>query len=421
MSTDRFEARYRLETPHTLREAAEVIAGEQSSGTFVEVEGESSELHRRHGARVERVVETGTAPEPSLPGSNVGEDGETYRRGEVTISFPTRNVGASLPNLLTTVGGNIFELQELSGIRLLDVEPPDPVIEAYPGPQFGVEGTRDLAGVRDRPLLGTIIKPNVGLSPGETGDLVETLVTAGVDFIKDDELIANPPYSPVKERVAAVMDAIHRHRAETDTNVLYACNITGDIEEMKRNHDAVVDAGGNCVMVSVESVGLAGLVALREHAEVPIHVHRNGWGARSRSPMLGFDFRVYQKFLRLAGADHVHVSGIDNKFAESDESVIESAIAVQTPIEDDDDVAVPVFSSAQWAKQAPETYAALGNTDLMHLAGGGILGHPEGPAAGVVHLRQGWEAAMKGVDLKTYAEGREELRRALAFFGDDDG
>jgi ribulose-bisphosphate carboxylase large chain len=416
----RINTTYLIETSHPLEEAAASMAGEQSSGTFVDVPGETDELRERHGARVERVDELETVDEPSLPGSTP-PDGATesvsYTRAEVELSFPFENVGPSLPNLLTTVAGNLFELAPFSGLRLRDLDVPGAFADGCPGPQFGIEGTRELLDVRERPIVGTIIKPNVGLSPDETAEIAETMVESGLDFIKDDELIADPPYSPVEERVEAVMDVVHRHEDRTGETVMYACNITGDVTEMRERHDAVVEAGGNCVMVSINSVGLSGFLELRRHAEVPIHAHRNGWGAMSRCPRLGFDYPAYQVFWRLAGADHMHVNGIRNKFCEPDESVIGSARACQRPIVDESDTVMPVFSSGQWAGQAPDTYDALGNVDLMYLAGGGIMGHPDGPAAGVAHLKQGWEAAMAGVPLETYAEDHEELRRAIEHFG----
>jgi ribulose-bisphosphate carboxylase large chain len=414
----RFGATYRIETARPLEEAAESMAGEQSSGTFVDVPGETEALRERHGARVERITELETVAEPTLPGADAPDDDEGgYTRAEVELSFPFENVGASLPNFVTTVAGNLFELSPFSGLRLLDVEVPAELADAYPGPQFGIEGTREVVGVHDRPIVGTIIKPSVGLSPAETADLVETLVASGLDFIKDDELIADPPYSRVVDRVEAVMDVIHRHEDETGETVMYACNITGDVDAMLERHDAVREAGGNCVMVSMNTVGLAGLTALRRHSELPIHAHRNGWGALSRCPQLGFDYAAYATFFRLAGADHLHVNGLRNKFCEPDESVVASAKACQTPIADEDDVVMPVFSSGQWAGQAPDTYEVLGNADLMYLAGGGIMGHPDGPAAGVAHLKQGWEAAMAGVPLEEYAEDHEELRRAIEHYG----
>ncbi len=420
---DRFTATYRVETAHSPEEAAEAMAGEQSSGTFVDVPGESEALRERHAARVVSVDVVGTTKSPTLPGSTPPDgyddpkaDDLEYTRAEVTLSFPTENVGPSLENLLSTVAGNLFELRYFSGLRLLDLEIPERIAEAYPGPQFGIEGTRDLLGVADRPIIGTIVKPNVGLSPENTADLVGEVVEAGVDFVKDDELIADPPYSPVEDRIAAVMGAIEEHSAP-DQEVMYACNITGDVDEMLERHDRVKEAGGNCIMVSMNSVGLAGVAKLARHADLPIHGHRNGWGSLSRCPQLGFDYEAWQKFWRIAGVDHLHVNGIRNKFCESDASVVSSARECQTPIASEDDVAMPVFSSGQWAGQAADTYEALGNTDLMYLAGGGIQGHPDGPSAGVTAIRQGWEAALEGVPLEEYAEGREELRHAMETFG----
>lgn len=414
----RTEATYRIETAHPVEEVAEAMAGEQSSGTFVDVPGETDALRERHAAQVESVTELRTVSEPTLPGSAPPDEGDEpeYTRAEVVLSFPIENTGPSLSNLMTTVAGNLYELRPLSGIRLLDLEIPDAIAAENPSPAFGIEGTREIVDVHDRPIIGTIIKPSVGLSPEDTADLVERVVEAGVDFVKDDELIADPPYSPVEERVEAVMDVVNSHESKTGKRVMYACNITGSVDEMLERHDVVKAAGGACVMVSLRSVGLAGVQKLRTEADLPIHGHRNGWGALSRCPQLGFSYEAWQQFWRLAGVDHLHVSGLRNKFTEPDESVIRSARAVQTPIASEDDVAMPVFSSGQWAEQAPDTYEALGNVDLLYLAGGGILGHPDGPEAGVSHLKQGWEAAMKGIPLEEYAETHEELRAALEYY-----
>jgi ribulose-bisphosphate carboxylase large chain len=77
---------------------------------------------------------------------------------------------------------------------------------------------------------------------------------------------------------------------------------------------------------------------------------------------------------------------------------------------------MPVFSSGQTARQAPPTFAALGTTDLLFAAGGGIMAHPGGAAAGVLSLRQAWEAAVQGIPLETYASTHAELRAALDRF-----
>ena len=384
----RIEADYLIESPDDPRIAAETMAGEQSSGTFVAVPGETPELKQRAAARLERIELLDAITAPSLPVARpINPDGP-WQRARVTLSWPLDNIGASLPNLITAVAGNLWELRQLTGLRLTDLRLPLAFAAAYGGPKFGVAGTRELTGVRGRPLIGTIIKPSVGLSPTETANLVATLCEAGIDFIKDDELQSDGPYCPFDERVRAVMRAVNDHAARTGRKVMVAFNLTGELDQMRRRHDLVLAEGGTCVMASINSVGLVGMIELGRHTQLPIHAHRNGWGALSRHPALGWEFTAWQKIWRLAGADHMHVNGIGNKFSEPDESVVVSAKASLTPMfEHKPCIAMPVFSSGQSAKQAYQTYRELGSTDLIFAAGGGILAHLDGPAAGVAELR----------------------------------
>ncbi|WP_274648676.1 ribulose-bisphosphate carboxylase large subunit family protein [Paenibacillus humicola] len=411
-------ATYLIETPHSLQRAAEVMAGEQSTGTFVSVPGETAELKALHQARILSIEALEEHGSPALPGAYLAPDMENpvYRRAIVRLSFPLHNFGPSLPNLLSTVAGNLYELREFSGLRLIDLELPPAFAARYPGPQFGIEGTRKIAGVHGRPLIGTIVKPSVGLPAEAYGPLVRELADAGLDFIKDDELCANPPYAPFEERVRAVMDELKRAADRNGKMVMYAFNITDDLDEMKRNHDLVLQEGGSCVMVSINSVGLAGVAHLRRYAELPIHGHRNQWGAMTRSPLLGMSFTAYQKLCRLAGVDHLHTNGLDSKFSESNSSVVRSIKDCLQPMLGGYTV-MPVLSSAQWAGSAVTTYRAARTVDVIHLAGGGILAHPGGAAEGVRSMQQGWEAAVKEIELSVYAESRPELREAMRVFG----
>jgi ribulose-bisphosphate carboxylase large chain len=245
------------------------------------------------------------------------------------------------------------------------------------------------------------------------------LAEAGVDFIKDDELQSDGPHCPFDERVPAVLRVLSEHAERTGKRPMYAANITGEMDQMLRRHDLVVACGGTCVMVSVNSVGLPAMTALRRHAQVAIHGHRNGWGMFSRSHATGMSFIAFQKFWRLAGIDHIHVNGLRNKFCEDDSSVIASARECLTPMFHAPYKGceiMPVFSSGQSARQAPDTYKALGSMDLIYACGGGILAHPAGPAAGVRSLHQAWEAAAAGIPLTEYAKSHEELRSALEAF-----
>lgn len=417
--SNRIYARYWIETAFPLAQAAETMAGEQSSGTFVRVPGETDELRNRHAARVESIRELEPAAAPSLPGARVPKNASQYHRAEVELSWPLENMGPSLPNLLATVAGNLFELQQFSGLKLLDIQLPAAFRDRYAGPQFGVAGTRRLAGVTTLPLVGTIIKPSVGLSPEETAGMVQQLADGGIDFIKDDELQANGPHNPLSARIAAVMRVINSHADRTGKRVMFAFNITGEIDELRRGHDLVLEHGGTCVMVSLNSTGLPGLTALRQHSQLPIHAHRNGWGMFGRSPAIGMSFVAFQKLWRVAGIDHTHVNGLRNKFCETDESVIASARACLTPLFEGTGrgcEVMPVFSSGQWAGQAFDTYRALQSTDLIYACGGGIVAHPGGIAAGVRSIRAAWEGALAGLTLEQAAKESMELRQAIEMF-----
>ena len=423
MNADRVKATYLIETPHSLEHAAAVLAGEQSSGTFVAVPGETIDLKEKYGARVERIDELEPAAQPSLPGSKAPKaagSSTVYRRGRVVVSFPLHNFGPSLASLLSTVAGNLYELQELSGVRLEDLDLPDAFARRYPGPAFGVAGTRRVAGVQGRALIGTIIKPSIGLSIEALRPLVRDLATAGLDFIKDDELSADPPYAPLEQRAAAVLDEIQRVADKTGKRALYALNITGDIDHMLRSHDMVRDLGGTCVMVNVNAVGIAAVAYLRQRCELMIHGHRAMYGALARDPWLGIGFPAFQKLFRIAGVDHLHVGGFNGKFYESNGEVAQSIRDCLTPLYGDYRV-MPVISSAQWAGSAVDIYTATGTTDVLHLAGGGIIAHPGGTAAGVRSMQQGWEAAMAGVPLDEYAKTRPELKAAIDKFGKRSG
>ena len=416
MADDRIIAEYLVETPTTLAAAAESMAGEQSTGTFTRVPGETDELRERFAARVESVEELEPAATPSLPGAAIPPNHTVFQRGRVRVSFPLANMGPNLPVILSTVAGNLFELRYLSGLRLMDLEFPATLATNFPGPQFGVEGTRRLTGVYNRPIIGTIVKPSIGLTPAATADLVRTLGEAGIDFVKDDELMANPPHSPLAERVKAVMHVVNELADRTGRKVMFAFNISDQLDRMLEHHDTVVAAGGTCVTISLNSVGFAAVDYLRRRSSLAIHGHRNGWGMFTRHPALGMEFTAYQKLWRLAGVDQLHVNGLKNKFCEPDESVVRSIKACLTPMLGGYTV-MPVVSSGQWGGQAPETYRQTQTLDLMYLAGGGILAHPSGSAAGVAALRQAWEAAATGVALDDYAREHPELRQSLDFYG----
>ncbi len=412
---ERIKATYFIETPLPAADAARILAGEQSSGTFVAVPGETAELKQRFAARVERVDVHGTVSVPSLPGTAAANG--AYHQATVEVSWPAGNMGHNLPVLVSTLQGNLYELRQFTGLKLMDISLPASFHRQFRGPAFGVEGSRRLSGVTEgRPLIGTIIKPSIGLTPEETAGLVETLILAGVDFIKDDELMGSPVNSPFDRRVAAIMEVINRHADKNGRKVMYAFNISDESDAMLRNYDTVVKAGGTCAMISLNSVGLSASKKICDLGALAIHGHRNGWGMLNRHPLLGIGFAAYQQLWRLAGVDQLHVNGIRNKFWEPDDSVVASIKACLETWPDSHRV-LPVVSSGQWGGQAPDTYRLTQTTDLLYMAGGGILAHPDGPQGGVVALKQAWEAAIEGLSVEAAALRYPEFRKSVEKFG----
>ncbi len=411
---ERITATYYIETPLAPEAAATVLAGEQSSGTFIAVPGETEELKQRFAARVEKVTPLETVSTPAMPGAN-SSSGQ-YNRAEIQVSWSIENFGYNLPVLISTLQGNLYEIRQFTGLKLMDIELPPSYAQHYKGPAFGISGCRQLTNVQNRPLIGTIIKPSIGLTPQQTADMVKTLAGAGIDFIKDDELLSSSANSLFNDRVDAIMKVINAHVDATGKKIMYAFNISGEIDEMLQRYEKVVRSGGTCAMVSINSVGMAGVKKICDQRQLAIHAHRNGWGMMTRHPLLGIDFRAYQKLWRLAGVDQLHVNGIQNKFWESDDSVVASIKACLQPMYDHQPV-LPVVSSGQWGGQAPETYRRTKTVDLLYMAGGGIMAHPMGAAAGVVALQQAWQAAVDGLSVEQAADKYTEFAESVKQFG----
>ena len=131
--------------------------------------------------------------------------------------------------------------------------------------------------------------------------------------------------------------------------------------------------------------------------------------------------RFFALSLRLAGADHLHASGLGSKFYELDEEVAANIRSLLEPL-GQSITPLPVLSSGQNVTTPGPTFEAVGSTDLMMLAGGGVAAHPDGPGAGVRSLRQAWAAAVDGVPLNIAAQqqaqaGDPALLHAVQSFG----
>ncbi|WP_156381648.1 3-oxo-isoapionate-4-phosphate decarboxylase OiaX [Aurantimonas sp. Leaf443] len=417
--SDTIVVTYRIETAGSVAALAETIASDQSTGTFVALPGETPALKARVGARVLAVRDLGTTEEAGF-GAEAAPAPGPYRRGEADIAFPLEAVGVDLAALLTICINGVYAIKGFTGIRVVGLSLPAAFSERYPGPQFGIDGSFALTGVgRGRPIIGTIVKPALGLYPHESAAMIRDLAEAGVDFVKDDEKLMGPAYSSLKDRVHAVMPVIRDHEQRTGKKVMMAFGITAtDPDEMLRNHDIVLAAGGNAAVVNINSIGPGAMLFLRKRSGLVLHAHRNGWDILTRHPALGLDFAVYETLWRLLGVDQFQINGIAAKYWEPDASFVRSYEALRKPLARATDRPLPVVCSGQWGGQAPETLQATqGSTDFLYLCGGGVVSHPGGPAAGVKAVGQAWDAAKAGVPLDVHARDHPELAASLAKFG----
>jgi 3-oxoisoapionate-4-phosphate decarboxylase len=410
---------YLIETAGNPEKLAAKIASDQSTGTFVPLAAETEELKTRVAARVVAYRPLASVAKSSFPSDEPGP----FNRAEAEIAFPFDAIGTDLAALMTIAIGGVYSIKGFTGIRVVDMKLPAEFGKAWPGPQFGVAGSRKLTGVETRPIIGTIIKPALGLRPHETAALVKDVIDADVDFVKDDEKLMSPSYSPLEERVKAIMPLILDREQKTGRRVMYAWGISAtDPDEMMRNHDVVVKHGGNCAVININSIGFGAVAFLRKRSQLVLHAHRNGWDILTRHPGLGMDFKVWQQFWRLLGVDQFQINGIRVKYWEPDESFVASFKAITTPLFSLTDCPLPVAGSGQWGGQAHDTYERTGRTqDLMYLCGGGIVSHPGGAGAGVKAVKQAWEAAVAEIPLDVYARDHIELAQSVATFADGKG
>lgn len=394
---------YYLETSLSMEKAAESLAGEQSTGTWTKVYTETPEIHEEHGAKIVGYYE--------LPSSDAN-----IRRGIVILAHPTINFGPQIPLMLSVVAGNLYEMKDFHSIKLLDLHFPREFVKDFQGPKFGVRGTREVLGVFDRPLVGTIIKPKAGMRPKALADLCYHIARGGLDFIKDDEVYGPVKYAPLEERVPLVMEAVDKANSEKNEKTLYAVNITDEVDKILENHDQVIKLGANCVMLNFVTAGFSALRVLAKHTKAPIHAHRDMFAAFTRVPTHGISTAVVTKLARLAGADQLHIGAIQGKLYEPDEIVIASA---RTCLKEFHNITpcLPVSSGGQHAGKIAINCKLLGK-DALILAGGGVLGHPKSIEAGALSMRQALEAYMKKIPAREYAEDKPELKIALQTWGE---
>ena len=388
-----------------LKLAAE-IGVEQTCGTWVKVPLETDELVRDHGGKVVGAFE--------VPDHTFGDLPEGPRTFVLDIAFPIINFGTQIPMLLSSVIGNI---SMMGNLKLVDLVLPKSFTDAFPGPQFGIEGIREYLGVKERPITNCMIKPCSGLSPEIAGDMFYETAMGGIDIVKDDELIANASYSSIAERVAIFMEAEKRAYEETGEHTYYAVNVTDTPNRMLDNVKAALDGGVNMIMVNFLTAGIGSVRMLAEmDLKVPLMVHPDFAGVYSWAPMTGMSAHLTLGVLpRLAGADIVVYPISHGKIPIRQESYVKIAFALQNDF---------AGKKAAWPMPGGGTHAGmteimvneLGN-DVILGCGAAVHAHPLGSRAGARSLRQAVEASAAGIPLKEAAAKHKELGVAIEKWG----
>ena len=334
-------------------------------------------------------------------------------RNDVSIAYPVELFEAgNMPNILSSVAGNVFGLDAIESLRLNDIHLPEALAKSFPGPKYGMNGVRRLLGVEGRPLVGTIIKPKLGLKTEDHARVAYEAWSGGCDIVKDDENLSGQVFNPFEERFVETLESRDKAEEETGERKAYLVNVTAEAEEMLGRAEFVEDQGGRYVMVDIITCGFSALQTLRDKGlDLAIHAHRAGHAAFTRMESHGISMRVVAKLARVVGVDQLHVGTAVGKMAETEREVRGNIEALKQDMYGVKPV-LPVASGGLHPGLVPSLVEIFG-FDLVIQAGGGIHGHPEGTSAGARAMRQAVDAAVEGRPLDEYAEGHGELAVAL--------
>jgi ribulose-bisphosphate carboxylase large chain len=318
----------------------------------------------------------------------------------------------NMPNILSSISGNVFGLRTLKNLRFDDVHFPDNLVKSFKGPKYGVNGIRKLLKIYDRPLVGTIIKPKLGLKTKDHAEVAYQAWVGGCDIVKDDENLSSQKFNPFEERLVQTLEKRDKAEEETGEKKVYMINVTAETEEMVRRAELVLKQGGEYVMIDILTCGFSALQTFRKQDfNLVIHAHRAGHAAVTKSHRQGISMRVLSKIARIVGVDQLHVGTVVGKMFETKEEVAENCEALKVPMGGMKKV-MPVASGGLYPTLVPALVRFFGK-DFIIQAGGGIHGHKDGTESGAKAMRQALDAALKGAGLAHYAEKHKELKAAL--------
>jgi len=390
--------KYKIITDMDIRLAAAAVATEQSTGTWTGISTLNDEIFKRYHGRVIDIQ------------GNVA-----------TIAYPEDDFSLDIggvPQILSVIAGNLFGLEGLKGVRLEDVAFPRGVLRAFKGPKFGIPGLRKALKRPDKPLVGTIVKPKIGLPPRDMADFVYEAGMGGLTNGKDDETLSNQRFCPLEDRVVAIAEAIDRVKAETGHVMMHAINVSTRGDRVLEVAERAQELGASELMVDVFTCGFAAVQVLAEDPSIqlPIHVHRTMHGAITRNKDLGVSMAVFSKLVRMCGGDALHVGtfgvGKMKSSAAEDLANQRACVGPELPYEK----VMPVCSGGMHPALI-EPLVKITGTDVQIQAGGGVAGHPGGVRAGARAMVQAVDAVYQGIPLSEYSKSHPDLRAAIKKWG----
>jgi ribulose-bisphosphate carboxylase large chain len=401
---------YYLECVGDIETALAHFCSEQSTAQWKRVDIDE-DFRPVHAAKVIGLEVIGELEQLSYPVKH-SETGKIHAC-RVTIAHPHCNFGPKIPNLLTAVcGEGTFFTPGVPVVKLMDIEFPDSYLADFEGPKFGIEGLRSILNAYDRPIFFGVVKPNIGLSPEEFCEIAYQSWLGGLDIAKDDEMLADVTWSSIADRAAHLGQARRKAEAETGEPKIYLANITDEVDSLMEKHDVAVRNGANALLLNALPVGLSAVRMLSNYTQVPLIGHFPFIASFSRMERYGIHSKVMTKLQRLAGLDVVIMPGFGGRMMTPEDEVIENVQECTKPM-GHIKPCLPVPGGSDSALTLETVYNKVGNVDFGFVPGRGVFGHPMGPKAGAMSIRQAWEAIKKGSTIESWAESHPELQAML--------
>ncbi|MBI5871783.1 type III ribulose-bisphosphate carboxylase [archaeon] len=387
-----------LESRADLKKAAGGVAAESSIGTWLEI-GTMKKYMVKLGAKVFSIKRL------------------NKNSANIRIAYPNKLFEeGNLPNIMSGIAGNVFGMKDVAGLRLNNIDIPRNIARSFKGPRYGIEGVRKITGIKDRPLIGTIVKPKLGLKPKDHAHVAYQAWVGGCDIVKDDENLSSQKFNKFKERLAVTLKMRDKAEKETGERKMYMINVTAETKEMLRRARLAEEHGNEYAMVDIISCGWSALQTLRnENFDLVLHAHRAGHAMFDKNARHGINMSVVARLVRMIGLDQIHIGTAVGKMFETHEEVLENREALIDEFYGIRKV-MPVSSGGLHPLMIPKLYEIFGSDVIMQF-GGGIHGHPSGTIAGATAVRQALDAVMEGISLKQYSKNHAELKEALLKWG----